>query len=287
MIGVCEKGKADLLLTATSEGGHASAPDRHSPIARLSDFVHDFEHGHVFSRRMSPEVNAMFERLAPYGNFRMRLIFGNLWLFKPLLLLAMPLISAQGAAMLQTTIAFTMQSGSGAFNVMPQRATLGANMRFIPHEGMGQSLSKVQRLAKKHKLELEVMHERDASRVTDIQGEGFRFVERVIQGIFPGIVSSPYVMTGATDARCYERICDNVVRFAPVVYGPDQMKAMHGINENIDCDCLPGAVDFYKQLIQMNGLLPPEDLTATSLSPEETPAAPAVSSTETTNESAQ
>ena len=258
MIGVCEKGKADIKLTATSEGGHSSAPERHSPIARLSDFIHTFEHGHVFRRRMSPEVLTMFERLAPYGNFRMRLILGNLWLFKLPLLWLMPLFSAQGAAMLQTTIAFTMQSGSDACNVMPQEATLGANLRFIPHEGLKESMDKVQRLAKKHKLTLEVLREQDVSRVTDSKGEGYRLVERVIQGNFPGIVTSPYIMTGATDSRNYERICDNVVRFAPVVYGPEQMKGIHGMNENIGIDCLSGAVDFYKSLIQMNGVLPEE-----------------------------
>jgi len=271
MVGVYEKGKADIRLTATSEGGHTSAPEKHSPIARLSDFVHTFEHWPVFRRRMSPEVRTMIERLAPYGNFGMRLLFGNLWLFKPFLLLAMPMISAQAAAMLRTTIAFTMQSGSGAFNVMPQEATLGANMRFVPHEGMRESLNKVQRLAKRHKLTMEVMHEQDVSHVTDINGEGFRLLERVIQGNFPGIVTSPYVMTGATDARNYEQICDNVVRFAPVVFGPEQMKSMHGINENIEIDCLPGAVDFYRQLIRMNGLLPMEEepVAETSVEPGE------------------
>ena len=40
----------------------------------------------------------------------------------------------------KTTIAFTMQSGSDAYNVIPQEATLGANMPFIPHQGEKESL---------------------------------------------------------------------------------------------------------------------------------------------------
>ena len=59
-------------------------------------------------------------------------------------------------------------------------------------------------------------------------------------------------MTGATDARNYEEIAEHVVRFAPVIYGPEQMKGMHGLNENIEYNCLPGAVDFYKDLIRAN-----------------------------------
>ena len=252
MVGVFEKGKADIRLTARSGGGHASAPGKHTPVARLADFVWEFEHRNPFRRRMAPEVQALFEQLAPYAPFYMRLLFGNMWLFRPLLLRVMPMISAQAGAMLQTTIAFTRLSGSDAYNVLPQEAVLGANMRFIPHEGMQKSLKKVERAAKRHGLELEVFHGVDASRSVDIQGEGFSLVKQVIGQTFPGLETCPYVMTGATDARNYEAIAEHVVRFAPVIYGPEQMKGMHGINENIGIDCLPGAVDFYKHLIAAN-----------------------------------
>ena len=53
-------------------------------------------------------------------------------------------------------------------------------------------------------------------------------------------------------AKNYQAICDNCVRFAPVIYGPEQMRGMHGVNENIETACLPGAVDFYKALIGKN-----------------------------------
>ena len=250
MVGVFEKGKADVKLTARSNGGHASAPRKHSPAARLADFIHEAEHKRLFRRRMPKEVQAMFETLAPYASFPLKLVLGNMWLFRPLLLQVLPMISAQGGAMIQTTMAFTMLKGSDAYNVMPQEASLGVNMRFIPHQGMEESLGIVKRLAEKHQLEMEVFHAADFSAATDIQGEAFQTVQRVIGDTFPGCAGSPYVMTGATDARNYQRICDSVVRFAPVVYGPEQMKGMHGLNENIEYNCLPGAVDFYQNLIR-------------------------------------
>lgn len=253
MVGVFEKGKADVKLTARSQGGHASAPVKHSPAARLADFIHEAEHRSLFRRRMPPEVRAMFETLAPYASFPLKLVFGNLWLFQPVLLRVLPMISAQAGAMIQTTMAFTMLKGSDAYNVMPQEASLGVNMRFIPHQGMRESLDIVRRLAEKHQLEMQVYHASDVSAATDIHGAPFQLVQRVIAETFPGCAGSPYVMTGATDARNYERICDSVVRFAPVIYGPEQMKGMHGLNENIEINCLPGAVDFYQNLIRAVG----------------------------------
>ena len=250
MIGVFEKGKADVRFTAVSDGGHASTPKPHSPIARLSAFVTEMETRSPFKRRMPREVAAMFRTLAPYASFPMKFVFTNLWLFKPLLLRVLPLIAAQAGAMIRTTAAFTMQSGSDAFNVMPQKATLGANLRFIPHQGMEESLRLLKKRADKHGLTMEVFHASDFTAPVDIHGEPFQTVQRVVSETFPGCAGSPYVMTGATDARFYQKICDSVVRFAPVIYGPEQMKGMHGLNENIEYNCLPGAVDFYKNLIR-------------------------------------
>ena len=56
-------------------------------------------------------------------------------------------------------------------------------------------------------------------------------------------------MTGGTDARFYDEVSDNCIRFSPVLYTPEQLAGMHGLNENIHIGCLPGAVDYYKEII--------------------------------------
>ena len=252
MIGVFEKGQGNVKFTARSSGGHSSAPPKNSPIARLAAFECSVEKHSPFRKRFPHEVEAMFKTLAPYAGFGMKLLFGNMWLFKPLLKLVMPKVSPQAGAMLQTTVAFTMQSGSDARNVLPQEASVCANMRFIPHQGMEESLAIIKKRADKFGLETEVINATDYTQATDIQGEGWSFVVKAIERVFPGLAASPYVMTGGTDARFYQEICPNCIRFAPVIFGPEQLKGMHGLNENIGCDCLPAAVDFYKTLIDMN-----------------------------------
>ena len=96
---------------------------------------------------------------------------------------------------------------------------------------------------------MEVLHASVYTKPVDINGKPWKYVTGINQDTFPGLPFSPYVMTGATDARNYQEICDACIRFAPVIYGPKQMKGMHGVDETLGIDCLPGAVDFYKNLI--------------------------------------
>ena len=250
MVGVFEKGYGDVRFVARSNGGHASAPPQNSPIPRLAALVHHIEKHNPFRVAFSPEVEEMFTRLAPYAGFGLRLVLGNLWLFRPLLKLVMPAISAQAAAMLQTTIAFTMQSGSNGYNVLPQEASVYANLRFIPHQGTDESLAVLEALAKKFQVEMEVLYRGYPSKSLDVHGEAFRLTEQAVHACFPGVGISPYVVTGGTDARFYSEVCDNCVRFSPVIYSTEQMKGMHGLNENIACDVLAGAVDYYKYIIR-------------------------------------
>lgn len=191
----------------------------------------------------------MFTRLAPYAGFCMRLVFGNMWLFRPLLLRLMPMISAQGAAMLRTTIAFTMAKGSDGMNVIPQEASMIANLRFIPHQSASESHAIISSLAAKFGLETQIISLGEPSEAADIHAPAFKLTEEAIAACFPGAGCSPYVVTGGTDARFYSEVCDNCIRFSPVIFGPEQMKGMHGIDETIETNCLPGAVDFYTYLI--------------------------------------
>ena len=253
MIGVLEKGHGNLKIIARSNGGHSSYPPKNSPIVRLSRFMTDISKHSPMRSVMNTQVKEMFSGMAPYGPFWMKLLFGNLWLFKPLLVLLMPSISSQAAALLHTTVAPTMQSGSDGCNILPQEATLTLNLRYIHHQNMEESNAAIMKAAAKYGLETEIIDAYPALEPVNSHSEAFRLVEDTITEVFPGLPIIPYVMTGATDARFYQEICDSCIRFSPVVYGQAQMKGMHGLNECLDTYSLPGAVDYYKTLIKKNG----------------------------------
>ena len=252
MIGTFEKGQGNVKITARSAGGHASAPPRKTPLTSLAAFMNHVHNHDPFRRKMLPAVKGMFARLAPHSPFAYRLLFGNLWLFGGILKAVMPMVSAQAIAMMRTTIAFTMASGSEARNVIPQEASVVANLRFIPHQGKDESYALLEKIAKKYDLEMDIMDGHDSSPTLDLNGSVWALTEKAIGAAFPELPVVPYVVTGGTDARFYHEICHNCVRFSPVIYGKAQLAGMHGLNENISVDCLVGAVEFYKKLILLN-----------------------------------
>lgn len=250
-IGIFEKGYGDIKFSAKSKGGHSSTPPKNTPIVKLAKFEAYVEKHNPFIVKFSKAVDAMFTNLAPYcTNFLLKCVMCNLWLFKPILKKVMPSISAEAAAMLQTTLAFTTQKGSDGYNVIPQEAYVTANIRYIPHDNCEQANARLTALAKKFGLETSIIMAHDSSKELDLNGLPYKQTVECVKQIFPNIGIMPYVVTGGTDSRFFKEVCDNCVRFSPVMFGPEQNKGMHGIDENIEQACLPLAVDYYKALIK-------------------------------------
>ncbi len=250
MIGVGEKGYVDLKFTAKSLGGHASTPGKNTPLSRLSRFIVEAEKSSVFETKMSPTIQEMLSRFAPKMSGIMKLACGNVRLFKPLLTKIMPSVSPAAAALLRTTLAFTMCKGSDGANVLPQEAWVIGNMRYSHHQGRDESVKAITELAKKYGIETQVIEGGVESGLTDYNSEQFKFIEKAVNSIFPEFTPIPYIMTGASDCRFFNSICDNCIRFVPFNINKQQFGSVHGIDENVDIDCLPSAVDFYKFVIK-------------------------------------
>ena len=251
-VGIFEKGYGDIRISAKGIGGHSSSPGKNTPIARLAKFESEIERKSPFKVAFTPAVEGMLENLAPYSdNFLIKMIFHNLWLFKPILRKVMPAISPIGAAMLQTTMCFTMQKGSDAYNVIPQEAYVTANLRYIPFQGREESVELVRQIAGKYDLEVEEIAGSNPTSSLDLNGEQFNMCRKAIAKAFPGVCVLPYVVTGGTDSRFYDGHVDACVRFEPINATKQQLDAMHAIDENLDINTLPPAVEYYKEIIRL------------------------------------
>ena len=250
MVGVVEKGYADVKFIARSNGGHASAPGRDTPLVRLGRFMVDVENHSPFRNELSPTMLEMFRRLSPNMIFPMKLIMANMWLFKPLLTKVLPSVSHAVGAMMHTTIAFTTAKGSDGLNVLPQQAYVTGNMRLIHHQPGKESFEAVSAIAAKYNIETEVLYQDAPCPVVEYDSRQFKLIEQVAAEVYPGVQVSPYVMTGGTDAKFFKEICPNCIRFAPLYIDGQQYGSVHGLNENIFQGALKHGIEFYKRIIR-------------------------------------
>ena len=250
MIGVGEKGCADLKFTARSRGGHASMPPKNTPLVRLGRFMAEADKQHVFTAHLDPAICEMLRCFAPYMKGQRAEVLARPELFQHLLIPVLIQLSPAAGALIRTTAAFTMAGGSDGANVLPAEAWVVANMRYSHHQGQQGSFEAIRKLAEKYDLEMEVLDPGNPSGITDYTGEGYARVRRAVETIFPDAVPVPYLLTGASDARFFDRVSDHTLRFLPFFADGQQLASIHGIDENVRLDDLIPAVQFYKALMK-------------------------------------
>jgi len=197
-----------------------------------------------------PEVKEMFRQMAPAFSFPLRFLLGNLWLTKPLVMAAMPMVSPFGEALMATTCCFTQMKGSDAANVIPKEPYLIANLRCSVHQNCEESLNVLKKYGKKYDLSFEVLQQRDASPVSDIHSAAYGFVEQTIRAHFPDVGVAPYLIMGGTDCRHFHALTDTALRFAPVRMTNEQNASCHAVDENVTIASLAEGVRFYKRLLK-------------------------------------
>lgn len=249
MVGVGEKGTADLKFIARSKGGHASTPGKNTPLVRLGKFMAAVERSHIFDVELSPTICEMFRRIGPTMG-KLGKVMGQPEKFAPVLKRVVPEMSPAAGALLKTTVAFTMAQGSAGANVLPREAWVIGNMRFSHHQGQRSSFAAIEKLAKKFDIEMEVLDPGFPSRMTDYNGTAFRLTEKAVRAVFPDVIPVPYIMTGASDSRFFDPVCDQCIRFLPFLIDKQQMGSIHGVDENLDVATLASAVDWYKYLMR-------------------------------------
>ena len=181
LIGIAEKGGVDLKFSMESEGGHASTPPVHTILGQLSQAVVDIE-THPFKRQLTKPVAEMFDTLGRHSSFLYRMIFANLWCFEPLLDMICKKAGGELNAMMRTTVAVTRMEGSKAYNVLPPKASFGANMRLIGTDTMESAIPHLKTVMKNDKIKIEVMSGMNPSICSDTSCEEWEKLKEVLFG---------------------------------------------------------------------------------------------------------
>ncbi len=248
MVGIAEKGMINARYAVRSNGGHASAPPVKTPVTTLAKACRRII-DHPFKMHMTKPAAEMFDTLARHSTFAYKLIFANLWCFKPVLDLICRMSGGEMNALVRTTTAFTMMEGSNARNVIPVEASMVSNMRLNPADTVDGAVAYLRRTVADPDVEITVLESNEPSPISQTDCESWNKVASCVAETWPGCVVTPYLMVQCSDSRHYRDLSDRVYRFSAMDLTSEERKSIHGNNERIRLECLARSVEFYIRLI--------------------------------------
>ncbi len=249
LVGIAEKGYSTVVLSARSDGGHSSMPEGENTIEVLGQAVHRLKNNQMDSEICEP-VERFLRKIKTNLPFLKRLAIGNMWLpFFKNAVLSSYTKSGVGKALVTTTMVPTMANAGTKENIVPEHAAVTINCRILPGKTVDDIIRHIRRVINNPTITIEVKKSWDPSRVSLTESSAYQLLEKVIYEVFSVEVVAPSLTVAITDSRYYNLICDNVFKFSPVVFKPEDIIRVHGKNERISVDGYVNMIKFYTMLM--------------------------------------
>ena len=248
LVGIAEKGVMNLTLSAESTGGHASTPPPHTLLGKLAKAVVAME-ANPFPGRLTKPAAEMFDTLGRHSTLLYRVIFANMWCFKGVLDRICHRTGGELNALMRTTVAVTQAQGSAAPNVLPPKASIGANLRLIGGDTPESALEYLRGVIGDEDVKLTDTFSNPPSAVSETGDASWAVLRGAIEQTWPEAIVSPYLMVACSDSRHYCRISSHVYRFSAMALSAADRALIHANDERLSLDKLTQCIQFYVRLI--------------------------------------
>jgi acetylornithine deacetylase/succinyl-diaminopimelate desuccinylase-like protein len=238
----CEKVYLDYTFEAKNKGGHSSMPVKDNAIYRLAAVLTHLQ-ALEFPITLNETTRMSFERsaLGETGQTRADMLATAA---TPTDLAAASRLAASSPyynSMLRTTCVATMLSGGHAQNALPQTARANINCRMLPDDSPQHVLETLQSAVADPQVSVTCAYASTAGPRSPLRKDVLDAVERIAGSMWPGVVVTPIMSTGATDGK-YFRAAGIPVYGVSGMFGEIDDVRAHGRDERI------GVKEFYEGL---------------------------------------
>ncbi len=245
-IATTEKVPRGFKLVARGTSGHGSVPRQDNAITHLAAAVAKVGNWQT-PMRLNETTRAFFSRLAKISPSEQAFLYAHLEDPANTEMIQEKIRAQNGAynSMLRTSIVPTIIKGGFRSNVIPGDAEATLDVRAVPDEDIDALAASLRKLINDPAVEVipPATLGRPASPPSKMETEMFRALEGSQGKVFPGVVTLPLMLTGATDSAQLRAKGVQAYGLGSVA-GDRERASVHGNDERISIEGLGKFVEF-------------------------------------------
>ena len=244
-----EKAYQDFTLTTINPGGHSSTPVRDNAIYAMAEAVLKVR-DHEFALEFNDTTRTYFSRIGASRGDALGKAMAAL-VANPADKVAEAEVNQDRGlhSMLRTTCVATLVEGGHARNALPQNVTANVNCRMFPGRTPSETGTELAAVIGNPAVAIEPhVRGKPIARTPPLTPAIVGPMEKLAAKHFPGVVVTPALLTGATDA-VYLGAVGIPTYGVPGLWSNPDGNGMHGLNERIETRAVYSGRDYLHELV--------------------------------------
>ncbi len=246
-----EKVSINVTVISTGTSGHGSMPRPDNAVVHLSEAVAKIGE-YEPPVKFIPETERYFEELAKVEDDETAKWIRALEMpsRQSLAVKRVSEMSPVWNSMLRDTIAPTMLQAGVRPNVIPSDARANLNVRLLPGDSINDVIADMKKLVNDPQIRFEVAPNAGTpSPPSSLDSPLYKSIERASGQEFPGIVTVPYMSTGATDSAQLRLHNVQAYGLLPFPLTEEDVLRMHADDERIPLDSFHKGIEFLYRIV--------------------------------------
>ncbi len=250
LVGLAEKGHANIELKVLGDGGHSAAPPMETVIGTLAIAL-DRLQKHQMEEHLLPLVIESLVNAAPLMDKKTQLAMSNVGFFKRIILKALAK-DPRTDAIIRTKMSPTIITGGVKNNVLPKEVRANLNVRTMPGDSISDVIAHINSIIDDPRVIVTLLPDAtEASPITSHQSLQFEGIKSAVIDIYPSAIVSPALMPAGTDSKHFLELSKNLYRFSPFCIHKDEASRIHNTDERIGVEACRDMLAFYMLLYQL------------------------------------